>query len=119
MADIGEFEASLANHYREVRERLAAPLVVPKVRQPLSPHEQTMAIIHEVCRRHGVSLAQLTTKGIRPRHVAIARWEAFYRLREERCLALGHIGEIMGGFDHTTVLYGYKKHKQRLTGKKA
>ena len=32
-----------------------------------------------------------------------------YLLREETGLSLPQIGEILGGRDHTTVLYGYEK----------
>jgi chromosomal replication initiator protein len=45
----------------------------------------------------------------RSHHVALARQVAMYLLREELHYSLPQIGNILGGRDHTTVLYGCEK----------
>ena len=81
---------------------------------PPSTEKTWRIIVCEVCGKHGISFDQITRRGYRPGTVVPARQEAFYRLREERLLSLPLIGRLMGGFDHTTVLYGYRAHKKRL-----
>lgn len=66
-------------------------------------------IINEVCRRHGVARheiegAQQSLELVLPRH------EAFYRLRTELRLSLNRIGQILGGFDHSSVIHGIGRH---------
>ncbi len=41
--------------------------------------------------------------------VALPRQVAMYLLREEARLSLPHIGELLGGRDHTTVMHGCEK----------
>jgi chromosomal replication initiator protein len=51
-----------------------------------------------------------TLKGRKRSHdVALARQVAMYLMREELHCSLPHIGEILGGRDHTTILYGCDK----------
>jgi len=45
----------------------------------------------------------------RSRRVALPRQIAMYLLRQETGISLPQIGEILGGRDHTTVLYGCEK----------
>ena len=45
----------------------------------------------------------------RSREVALPRQIAMYLLREETDISLPQIGEVLGGRDHTTVMYGYDK----------
>jgi len=67
------------------------------------------AIIAEVARQHGLKAADI--KGPR-RHRAFvrARHEAMYRCYHETQNSLPVIGRALGNRDHTTVLYGIRKH---------
>ncbi len=65
-------------------------------------------ILRHVAEVFGVTLAQLLGRD-RSRQVALPRQVAMYLLREETSLSLPQIGEVLGGRDHTTVLYGCEK----------
>jgi chromosomal replication initiator protein len=45
----------------------------------------------------------------RTKEVAMARQVAMYLIREETDASLPAVGESLGGRDHTTIMYGYKK----------
>ncbi len=45
----------------------------------------------------------------RSRKIALPRQIAMYLLREEAHISLPQIGEVLGGRDHTTVMYGCDK----------
>lgn len=79
------------------------------MRVPLTWRE----ILTEVCQKHQIRLEAIM--GLtRKREVVRARHEVFYRLREEQQLTFAHIGEVLGGFDHTTVRHGCALHARRL-----
>ena len=84
----------------------------------LSPFRWKL-IIREVCLKHSVKLNEIMSTR-RRRNIVDARHEAFYRLKNETSLSLPQIGRMMGGFDHTTVLHGVKRHEARFnTGEKS
>jgi len=60
---------------------------------------------------------QLTGKS-RARQVAEPRQVAMYLLRNETNASLPQIGEVLGGRDHTTIMYGIEKVTNELIGKK-
>lgn len=62
------------------------------------------AVITEVCERYNVTLEQLQVK-TRRREIVLARQIAMYFLKKYTKLSLNGIGEIFGGFDHTTSIY--------------
>ncbi|RPJ57373.1 MAG: chromosomal replication initiator protein DnaA, partial [Dehalococcoidia bacterium] len=45
----------------------------------------------------------------RSKDIAEARQMAMYLAREETGASLPHIGEVLGGRDHTTVMHGWEK----------
>ncbi len=65
-------------------------------------------IIEVVCEHYGLEVPVLKSRQ-RRHEVALARQVAMYLLREELHHSLPQIGEILGGRDHTTVLYGCNK----------
>lgn len=70
-------------------------------------------ILAEVSDKHRVSVKQI--KGpTRLREVIAARFEAYYRLHDELGYSLCMIGEAVGGKDHSGVLHGIRKHKERM-----
>ena len=78
---------------------------------PPSRGETRARILREVCEKHGVTLDELRGEA-RPADVCDARHEAFYRMRVEVNLSYPRIGQVMGGFDHATVIHGIEKHAQ-------
>lgn len=60
---------------------------------------------------------QLTGKS-RARQVAEPRQVAMYLLRNETNASLPQIGEVLGGRDHTTIMYGIEKVTNELMDKK-
>jgi len=65
-------------------------------------------ILETVARSFGLSREQLLARD-RSRNVALPRQVAMYLLREEAQVSLPQIGELLGGRDHTTVMYGCDK----------
>lgn len=66
------------------------------------------AILREVATFYGVELRALQGRG-RSRNIVIPRQVAMYLLREETDASLVEIGQLLGGRDHTTVMYGCEK----------
>jgi chromosomal replication initiator protein len=68
----------------------------------------TEMIIQAVSEHYGVDLKSLTGRG-RSRNIVVPRQVAMYLLREETESSLVDIGNMLGGRDHTTVMYGCEK----------
>lgn len=70
-------------------------------------------ILDYVCRYYHIDLD--TIRGRRRRQEVIwPRQIAMYLLREETSTSLAQIGAMLGGRDHTTVMYGLEKVHIRL-----
>lgn len=65
-------------------------------------------LVRKVAKAFGVPLERMLGRD-RSRIVALPRQIAMYLLREESKISLPQIGEILGGRDHTTVMYGCHK----------
>ncbi|HLE73183.1 MAG TPA: chromosomal replication initiator protein DnaA, partial [Anaerolineales bacterium] len=65
-------------------------------------------LVEAVGKAFGISQERLLSRD-RSAEVALARQVAMYLLREEAKLSLPVIGELLGGRDHTTVMYGCQK----------
>jgi chromosomal replication initiator protein len=65
-------------------------------------------ILRAVCEFYGVDLRTLQGRG-RSRNIVGPRQVAMYLLREETDSSLVDIGALIGGRDHTTVMYGCDK----------
>lgn len=65
-------------------------------------------IIRAVAEVFGLSPEELVGRG-RSRDVALPRQVAMYLMREEVNASLPQIGEVLGGRDHTTVMYACEK----------
>lgn len=78
-------------------------------------HSSTIAkrIVAEVCGRIGVSRETLLSKS-RKGNLPFARQEVMWRLHKATSWTLPRIGQYMGGLDHTTILYGIRRHQQRV-----
>lgn len=71
-----------------------------------------MRIMHAVAKMHGVPASEVMGKS-RENHVVSARFEVFYRLRIDLAMSYAKIGSIFGR-DHTTVMHGVRKVRQKL-----
>lgn len=102
------------------RRLFLAPIVevepepAPALASGPAPMRPWKAILAEVCKKHGVHPRDVLRHD-RRQFICAARFEAFYRVREERPhLSLPQIAKMFGGYDHTTVLNGIRQHAKRL-----
>ncbi len=70
-------------------------------------------IVTAVARHYGLSEDQLLGPN-RARAVSVPRQLAMYLIREETGASLPEIGQILGGRDHTTILYGCEKIEAQI-----
>ncbi len=70
-------------------------------------------IIRSVANQFHIKEEQLLGRG-RSRDIALARQVVMYLLRTETTASLPSIGEILGGRDHTTIMYGCEKIEDLL-----
>lgn len=96
-------------------EPIGPPRVVFVTPLPEKPRPPASArkIMAEVAREFNVSMDDLTGQR-RFSTLTAPRMKTYYRLKEETKLSLPQIGKLLGGRDHTTVLYGYRKFKRML-----
>jgi chromosomal replication initiator protein len=75
------------------------------------PQQTTIApekIVSTVAESFGLSIEKLIGRS-RSRDVALPRQIAMYLIREEANISLPQVGEMLGGRDHTTVMYACDK----------
>jgi hypothetical protein len=131
----------LRSHYRAVRERLWSARPAPR-QQQFHPREKTgwkliykwpagpfhivdmtildkqrefikvRQIVNEVREKHGLTEEQLVSEN-RQRHLIACRQEIYWRLSRETVWSLSRIGHYMNR-DHTTIIWGIRKHEERL-----
>lgn len=85
--------------------------VVDSALADLAPEPQQLQpeqLVGAVGQAFGVSIERLLSRD-RSAEVALPRQVAMYLLREEARLSLPQIGEVLGGRDHTTIMYGCQK----------
>lgn len=93
------------------------PLTVENIARALKPPSDCAgaspeAILQAVSDNFGVSIADLKGSS-RRREISWARQVGMYLMRQHTDLSLPRIGEVFGGKDHTTVMYGCDKVAQR------
>lgn len=77
-----------------------------------SPRSLMGDIVGPIARSHGVSVEALRGPS-RLRHIVVARHEAMAALRATGRYSYPRIGKFFGGRDHTTVIYGERRHHAR------
>jgi hypothetical protein len=87
--------------------------LTPVTRDDDAPAPTVARICHETAERYGVTVADLKSAR-RGERLVRARQEAMWRARHETSHSLPAIGRFLGGKDHTTVIYGIRKHDQRI-----
>ena len=75
---------------------------------PESKEIEPQQIMNTIAHEYGISMDELISPS-RSQRVAFPRQIAMYMLREESELSLPKIGELLGGRDHTTIMYGHEK----------
>lgn len=68
-------------------------------------------ILSEVAGASGFTVDQLKGDS-RARRIVIARHYAMHRLSEETAMSTTQIGRVLGGKDHTSVIYGIRRWKE-------
>ncbi len=72
-------------------------------------------IIAECLLKHRIKYIHVASERRWPELVT-CRQEICYRLREETLFSLPQIGKLLGGRDHTTVLFAVRRHKEIMFG---
>jgi chromosomal replication initiator protein len=91
--------------------------------QMLAKVKTAREIIAEVAESHGLTPAHFESP-IRTKRVAHARQEAMWACRQVKGrdgkprYSYPFIGRLLGGRDHTTVLYGERQHAARLAAER-
>lgn len=71
------------------------------------------AILRDVLASHNMDEATIRAKS-RLRPIVRARQEFMYLAHKIHGYSLPHVGQFLGGMDHTTVLHGCRAHARRL-----
>lgn len=112
-SNIRELEGAL-NRVLAYADILSLPLDMNVAAAALAdflPHRRTLSpqqIVQGVAAFYNVDVDAITGRD-RTREVALPRQMAMYLVREETDASLPQIGDLLGGRDHTTVMYGYDK----------
>lgn len=112
-SNIRELEGALTRvaAYALLRGETVSPALVEAALADLLPRRSELEprhILQAVADSFGVAVDRIFSRD-RSKQVAISRQIAMYLLREEANLSLPQIGDILGGRDHTTVMYGCEK----------
>ena len=80
---------------------------------PITPRRFAADILADVAKKYGLTVADLKGPS-RERRIAWPRQEAMWRIRES-CphISYPHIGRLLGGRDHTTIMHGVREFQKR------
>ncbi len=112
-SNIRELEGALTR-VLAYAELIGQPLTIELAHSALAdlvPRHRTLTppqIIDAVAAFYNSSLEALVGPD-RSKDVALPRQVAMYLIREETAASLPAVGDALGGRDHTTIMYGYKK----------
>jgi chromosomal replication initiator protein len=98
----------------EITLELAAEALAPVAATADKPHPTAQAVLHAVASYFDLSTEALTGKS-RAKEIAEARHIAMYLLREDAHQRVTEIARLLGGRDHSTVIYGLRKVDNCLT----
>jgi len=112
-ANIRELEGALTRvmAYADLRGMALDKDLVDASLADLMPQTKDVApeqIISTVAGEFAITKKELLSRS-RTHRIALPRQVAMYILREEAAISLPQIGLLLGGRDHTTVMYGYDK----------
>ncbi len=112
-SNIRELEGALTRvlAFSDLNDTALSADLVEATLSDLMPHGSPLSpdrIIAAVASQFGVDEDQLLSRD-RSQQIALPRQVAMYLIREETDASLPQIGEVLGGRDHTTVMYGCGK----------
>lgn len=112
-SNIRELEGALTRlvAYADLRSMPMTPEMVNAALADLLPQRSTIDpqdIISTVASFYHIPVEKMAGRD-RTRKIALPRQIAMYLLREEAHISLPQIGEVLGGRDHTTIMYGCDK----------
>jgi len=87
---------------------------IPAVHRKVSLEMPLLAIAKEVAQKHGLTVSQMFSRR-HQRALTVARQEAYWRARNETTATFPEIGKAYGNRDHSTIIYGARKHEQRMS----
>ena len=111
--NIRELEGAMTRlmAYADLRGMVLDEKLVDYALADLMPETREIKPVHiltTIAQEYGVTMDELLSHN-RSQRVAFPRQVAMYILREESELSLPKIGELLGGRDHTTIMYGHDK----------
>lgn len=90
------------------KRELAIARIMLKGEQPkINRMEMVASIKESACRIFAVTPAELISAR-RQTNFVTARWYVAQRLADEATLSLPHIGRVLGGRDHTTIIHALR-----------
>lgn len=115
------FQRALAAHFAGVKVDLsftnaapADPIEMVSVTTVIAmPSSRWRRIVEQVAASHRVRVSDIMGQ-TRAKKVSAARFEVYWRMKEELGFSLTAIGHRIGERDHTSVLHGIKQHAKRL-----
>lgn len=112
-SNIRELEGALTRivAYADLSAQPLTPQLVETVLVDFLPRRQEAQpeqVVRQVAEAFGVTVEEMLSRD-RSRQVALPRQIAMYLLREEANASLPQIGQVLGGRDHTTVMYACEK----------
>lgn len=118
---IAEFrsEAELRAHYAAVRKRVSKwrLKLPPPLPRPLPvlceapPRTFSQSVIHTVCCWFHIGKLEIMSTR-KTADIGFPRQVVYYLLHRHTSMSLPLIGQVVGGRDHTTILYGVRKIKR-------
>lgn len=132
-SNIREIEGALLKIKSEIVARGVSEVSIDMVRDMLGVDEHNVAddrkityghprkkltpelIFSLVTDEYGVSMRDLCGKR-RKREIVVPRQLAMFMLRDELGMNYVDIGQLLGGRDHTTVMYGFDQVKKKIQG---
>ena len=91
------------------------PATVNKLLTSMTPKQEIKQLIRTVAHYFSIPAEELINKK-RDKKTTLARHVAIYLLREGYDCSLSEIGKELGGRNHATILHGYEKIANELTG---
>ena len=112
-SNLRELEGALTRvvAFAQISSMPLTPQLVESLLADLLPNRteiQPGEVVSKVAEAWGVSVERLLSRE-RTKEVALPRQIAMYLLRQEANISLPQIGEVLGGRDHTTVMYACDK----------
>jgi len=112
-SNIRELEGALTRiaAYADLSAQPLTPQLAENILVDFLPRRQEARpehVVRQVAEAFGVTVEEILGRD-RSRQVALPRQIAMYLLREEANASLPQIGQVLGGRDHTTVMYACEK----------